>query len=209
MQKPLPLSPMPISQKMANRSTPSPQLVASGSHNNISRRPTTRITCRRKKRRISTRFRVVTELHDRTTTTATIPEATATAATTIAAASPRHFRRAARDRVRGHPLTKDQLKAKPTTTPRQRHRPRRSSILIASSMLLTRTLSSATALSARYMTEQPSAIRDDAARTDKGETAGGDAVNRRRPPRQQSQRFIVCTGSAEQTELAYGWRRLC
>ena len=212
MPKPRRCWPTHTSQKTANPSMTWPQFAASQTNNNTIRQkwtPATRTTCPRKKHRTSTTYRVVPELLSKdTTTTATSSEETTATAAKITTASLQLSRQAHQDRAHDPPRAQTRHQTRPTSTPLLQQRRRRSSILTANYTPLTQTLRPAMALSARYMRERQSATRDDATRTGQGETAGGDAVNRRRPPNQQQQRFIVRTRPAQQTELAYGRGRL-
>ena len=104
------------------------------------------------------------------------------AAAAIAAISLPHFHQARRDNQPNHSHAQTSRQIQPTTTRLQQHRRKQSSTLTASYTRQTQTPKSAMDLSAPYTLEQRYATRDDATLMGKGETAEGDAVDRRRPP---------------------------
>ena len=99
-----------------------------------------------------------------------------------------HSRTLNRFRVPAHPQTD-----KAISTRIQQIHPRKGSIRTASCTQPIRIHKSATAPCVPFTLGRPSATLVAAVRTLRGETAGGDAVNRRRPPCNKQQRFVICS----------------
>ena len=173
---------MPTSQRMVNPSIQGPQSTML-QNNNKTIQPTSR---RKKRLQTSMPSKVVPERHSTVTaTTATTAGTKTGAAAAIAAVSRLHFHQAQPDNMPVHPPAQPRSQIRPTTARLQQIHQKRGSIPTASYMQQTQIHKSATDLSALFMPEQLFATRDDATRMGKGETAGGDAVDRRRPPNQQ------------------------